>query len=85
MVRVRTANLPPGMTHADLRQFRNYIMATRRSRSRSRSPSPARASPGWACKRCTLHNGKYDRKCKACRQPRPAGVVGKKKKSGGRK
>lgn len=47
---------------------------------RPRSPRKRSPRPGWTCSRCTLENGRYDRKCRACGKARPAGVVKRSRK-----
>ena len=46
-----------------------------------RSPPRRSPRPGWTCSRCTLENGRYDRKCRACGKARPAGVVKRSRKA----
>jgi hypothetical protein len=48
---------------------------------RARSPRRRSPLPGWTCSRCTLANGRYDRKCRACGKARPAGVVKRSRKA----
>ena len=48
---------------------------------RPRSPRRRSPLPGWTCSRCTLANGRYDRKCRACGKARPAGVVKRSRKA----
>lgn len=48
---------------------------------RPRSPRKRSPRPGWTCSRCTLANGRYDRKCRACGKARPAGVVKRSRKA----
>jgi hypothetical protein len=73
----RAAEIAPG-----------YMVFTDKINTRLEFPSPvriprgrSRSLPGWACPRCTLANGRYDRKCKACGKARPAGVVKRSRKA----